>query len=171
MKKALFLLPFLILAWCWNNQAQEQAISDLDSYKAEIQARQEALKIKESNIIIPRWEAFLFENVAVKINDVFTDDQWNTIIRIESENQWKEPSNYFIKPSETFFITEDDAKFEAIVSRQVDKDRPEWYAWCVSCSNNPWKKAVEDIIFDTANPWKYLILLDYSTRTQIKFEL
>ena len=176
MKKALLLLiPILMLAWCWNSE-EEKAKDELQKRAEEVQARQEALKIKEATESLPRWSSYSFNQngdgeIAIKIYDVTTDENWNTIVRLEWENISKAPSYFYIWAYDTFLETEDWYRFEAKSVEQVPpSERPEWYGWCISCSTNPWKKNVEDAIFETTW-WKYLILIDDNIRTEVKFEL
>ena len=139
-----------------------------------LSARQESLKIKEAIETIPRWESYTFTHegdVAIKINDVSIDENWNTLIRLESENIWKEPAFFSFWTYNTYLITEDWYKVGASsIEQVVSSERPEWYDWCIRCSSNPWKKNVEDVYFETIW-WKYLVLTDSSKRLEIKFEL
>lgn len=164
-----------MLAGCWQSE-EEKAKAELQQRAEEAQARQEALKTKEATEILPRWTSYSFNQnwdgeIAIKIYDISTDENWNTIVRLEWENISKAPSYFYIWSYKTFLETEDWYRFEAKSVEQVSaSDRPEWYGWCISCSTNPWNKNVQDVIFETTW-WKYLILTDDNTRTEVKFEL
>lgn len=68
-------------------------------------------------------------------------------IALESENSGKKIN--FKSISWPTIELKDWAEYESNIVEQVPPELlPEWFGWCISCSNNPWEKDIEVITFE-----------------------